>query len=228
MSHIPVSKGLLAGLVGVSATAVVGVAYLLGRESARTAPAPAPPVVQAAPALPVSPTAIPEPQATPMVPTMPAAAPVAASAPAPTRVTPPPRSQGHGDREGVLAYFKAVDALMPELKGDPEGAAQGILAGFSKGDTSAFDAMDQQSQTALNRLQALTPPPPCAGFHRESLACMQGELAMMREMKKAMAGNEVSPDALTAISTQANALKARGEALQNLEKSLIRQYSEAQ
>ena len=46
--------------------------------------------------------------------------------------------------------------------------AQQVVAGLGKG-TCRADGMIQQAQTTRNRLSTITPPQPCAAYHRESL-----------------------------------------------------------
>ena len=218
---VAVPMPLLAGLAAVAAVAVLGVVFLLGRESARTPP-PRPDAVLP-PGPPLSPT-VQAPQADPPAPSGFLAAPAEAPAPPAPRPAAPAAAAPNGlaEREAVAAYFKAVDRLQPDLKGDPESAAQQVMAGVSKGDTSGLEGMDQQARTARSRMAALTPPPPCAAFHQESLALMDAGQALMAGLKQAMASQDTAR--LGELSDRANALKARTDALRTQEETLRRQY----
>jgi len=135
----------------------------------------------------------------------------------------PAAPRADGERQAVLAYFRALDALQPEGKGDPEQKAQEVVAGFAKGDTSSFDGMDRQAQTARNRLAALTPPAPCTTFHQDSLALMDAGLDLMRGIRKAMASPEAA-SGLGDLTERANALKARTDTLKAQENALRSRY----
>jgi hypothetical protein len=224
MSRILVSKGLVAGLAGVAGAAVLGVVFLLGRASASGGP-PARPVEPAAPASAAAPAAVPDRPA-------PAPEPVQALSPAPAA---PPRLQaaapasslppGEADRLAVAAYFRAVEKIQPAQSGSPEVVAQSLMAGVAKGDTTEFDSLIRQAQGTRDRMAGLTPPPPCAAYHRESLATLDAGLELMRGLKQALAGSGPSTAALDLAAT-ANALKTRTEALEEQEKALKQRYRE--
>jgi len=216
-SKVTVPRGVLIALAAAAALGFVGIVFLLGRESAR--PAPAPVLVPAA-AGQAPPEAAPLPAPDPGLPAVPAAL-----APIPAYAAPglPGAPRNDGDRAAVQAYFRALDGLQPDVKGEPDQVAQEVMAGFAKGDTARFDGMDRQAQTARNRMAALTPPAPCAAFHQESLAVMEADLDLMRGIRQAMAATDGST-ALGALTEKANALKARTEALKARETALRAQY----
>ena len=78
--------------------------------------------------------------------------------------------------------------------------------------------MDKQAQETRARLAAVTPPAPCAAFHRETLACMDAGLDLMRGIRNAMAAGDAA--ALGNLPDRANALKTRSEALKTQETAL--------
>jgi hypothetical protein len=123
----------------------------------------------------------------------------------------------------VGAYFQAVEKLQPDSGGDPEAMAQQVVAGLGKGDTSGFDGMIQQAQEARSRLSALSPPPPCADYHRESLASLDAGLELMRAMRRVLSSSEPNLQTLN-LPDRANALKVRTEALQLQEKALKQRF----
>lgn len=226
-SHIPVPKAVLFGLGGLAAVAVLGFIFMLGRESARSAPIPvrveaAPAPAAPAPAQP-SPAPVDPPAFAATLPDAPAPMPVARPA-APAAVAAPPAPRTDPDRAAVASYFRTLATIQPAAQGEPEGLAQEVMAGFGKGDTSAFDKMDKQAQETRARLAAVTPPAPCAAFHRETLACMDAGLDLMRGIRNAMAAGDAA--ALGNLPDRANALKTRSEALKSQETALKHRYCE--
>ena len=227
-TKIEIPKGLLVGLAGVAVVAMLGVVFLLGRESGRKAPvetqkeasrmtvagtvampASRQPATDTANALPISGTGEllrPSP-----------------SGPAATVPSGAANPENDPVRAAVAAYFQAVDNLQPEASGDPETIAQQTLAGLGKGDMSGFDRMIQQTQTARSRLSAISAPPPCAAYHRESLASLDAGLDLMQTMRTALSSSGQAAS-LTDLTDRANALKARSEALQDKEKVLKQRY----
>ncbi len=219
VAKVEIPKGLLIGLVGVAAAGVLGMVFLLGRETGRGAPLErrrdsTSTAASQGSAIPASPkTAVAE---------EPIAEP--ASSGQPVAVHPgPPIPLGDPARVAVAAYFLALETIQPGSSGDPETMAQQVVAGLGKGDTSGFDAMIQQAQAAKDRLSAIAPPPPCAAYHRESLASLEAGLGLMRAMKRALSSPEQDMQ-MSNLTDQANALKARSEALQRHEKALRERF----
>lgn len=221
MNRTQIPKGLLIGLAGIAAASVIGVAFLLGREAGRRTPAefrhgsngaevsaasantPSKPGEATAPVLQLAPTGT---SAT-------------SAGGLPGSVVSPVDSTS----ASVAAYFQAAENSQPSSNGDPESIARQVLAGLSKGDMSGFDGMIQQTHESRSRLSMLVPPQPCAAYHRESLASLDAGLDMMRAMKKAL--SSPGQDAqLMDLAGQANALKARADALQLQEKALKQRY----
>ena len=218
------SRGLVAGLAGTAGAAVLALVFLLGRASA-PAPrglGPSPPAPAAAPAA-EAPAQVPA--------TTEAPAPEPAAPPAPpaalrpvVRPAVPPPAAGSSERAAVQAYFAAVERIQPAQSGDPDAVAQQLVGGLAKGDSSGLDGMFQQAQATRARLAAITAPAPCAAFHRESLAVLDGGLEMMQSLKQSLASSGQGGSALQDLSARANELKARSEALQAQEKALRQRY----
>lgn len=228
MPKVLVSRGLVAGLAGTAGAAVLALVFLLGRASA---PAP-----RAAPSLPV-PAAAPAPAAevpaqVPATTEVPAPEPAAPPAPVAPPAAPrpvvrpaiPPPAAGSSERAAVQAYFAAVERIQPAQSGDPDAVAQELVGGLAKGDSSGLDGMFQQAQATRARLAAITAPAPCAAFHRESLAVLDGGLEMMQSLKQSLASTGQGGTALQDLSARASELKARSEALQAQEKALRQRY----
>ncbi|MCG3193899.1 MAG: hypothetical protein DIJKHBIC_03153 [Thermoanaerobaculia bacterium] len=156
----------------------------------------------------------------------PAMIPLPASPSGPAAEVSSPRAVERGDsnRAAVAAYFEALDRIQPEkMAGSAEGVGLELASALANGDTSGLDGLIRDSESARTRLAALEPPQACANHHRESLASLDEALEMLRGLKTAM--QSADPVAgLGAISSRAQALRARSEALQREEQSLREQY----
>jgi hypothetical protein len=224
MQKVEVSKPLLIALACTAAAAVMGLVFLLGRESGRAAKP------QDAPA-PVLPPQVITAQAPGLagVPTKEEPSPPASSVQGLAVAPPLPKGTpaepaGWSVRAQVVAYFDAIDHLQPAGRGgDPEGTAQGIMGSLAKGDSSGFDGMIQQAELARGRLAAISPPQPCITYHRECLVSLDNGLALMRSLKTAMAGQGAEGQ-LTSLAAQAEVLRQRSESLQTEEQALRRLY----
>ena len=225
-SQVQISKGLLAGLVGVALAAAFGVVFLLGRASAGRTPVAPPKAAEVPVEVPAAPPELPAPATVPAwaaAPVVKPAPPAPAAAPAPARAAVAPAPRNDPARAAVVAYFKAVEAIQPESSGDPETVAGQIAVGLGKGDTSGIDGMIQQAQDSRSRLAALTPPQPCAAYHKELLASLDDGLDMMRTLKQMMASPNPAQQAPD-ITSRANAMKARSDSLRNQEQDLKQRY----
>ena len=210
MRKVEVNKGLLIALAVIAGTAVLSLVFLLGRESG----------------LRVSPQGVATPIASPQSATAPS---LQASMQPQVGALPLPPAEPVTDamRASVAAYFDAVDHIQSGgMAGGPESTAQGIMGSLMKGDSSGFDQMIQQAESARASLAAITPPSPCAAYHRESLASLDDGLSLMRSLKASMdAPNGASQ--IAALTTQANTLRAQSEALQKEEQALRQRYGVA-
>ncbi len=224
MAKVVVQKGTLVGLWGALGSCVLALAFLLGRETARGPRAQAPPEAPAAQPLPAaqppapavaqtySGIAVPPPPAVPAAPpspAVPAAAAAPAAAPAPARAA-------------VAGYFQALDRIQPgQMAGGPGDLAKGLMEALSKGDTSGFDDMIRQAESARAALAALVPPAPCAAFHQESLASLDASIALLHSIRDSLTAPGAPASDFTA---QAAGLQARAERLQREEKDLRQRY----
>jgi hypothetical protein len=223
MQKVEVHKPLLIALACTAAAAVMGLVFLLGRESGRAAKP------QDAPAPLVPPQVITAPAG--LAGALPKEEPFSPVAPVQGLAVAPPlqkgtsaESAGDSVRTLVVAYFDAIDHIQPAgTGGDPESTAQGIMGSLAKGDSSGFDGMIRQAEIARGRLAAISPPQPCASYHRECLVSLDNGLALMRSLKTAMAGQGAEGQ-LTSLAAQAEVLRKRSESLQTEEQALRRHY----
>ena len=221
MAKIQIPKGLLIGLAGVAVLSALGVVFLLGRESGRKTQTGFQKGSRGAgvPVATLIPSSNPAKTEAPIPQSAPAGTPGPNGGVLPITLIPP----SGPERAAVAAYFQTVENIQPGSSGDPESMARQVVAGLSKGDTSGFDGMIQQAQVARNRLSAITPPQPCAAYHRESLESLDVGLDLMRDMKKDLSSPGQEASAIN-LAERANALKARTEALQLQEKALKQRF----
>jgi len=228
------SQRLVIALASALGLALLAVAYLLGRVSATpaavTAAAPArdlapsqsasaPPEIPAT--LPpaslefgASPLPVPEPVVYP--PAGREADPI--SPPASGPASGGPLSPPSPDRPQIAAYFNQIDRLEDMGGGDPQTFANSIVQSMSSGDFSGFDDLLAKARTQRQRLQSIAPPRACVEHHRLALALSTDSVAMLERLKAALVKGDttglltVAAEGRT-LETQANQLKAMGEAI---------------
>jgi len=226
VTKVEISQGLLAGLVAVAVAASLVLAFLLGRGSAPGPPREAPRAADG-PSIPAVPHADPAP-AVPAAPISPAGPSSQPAAPGPAvSPTAGPVPGNSSVRTAVAAYFQAIEAIQPEASGNPEALALQATVGLGHGDTSGIDDLIRQTQTARNRLAALTPPQPCAAYHRELLGSLDDGLGLMQSIKQLISSANPSAQAAE-LMDRANAMKARSETLKRMEKDLKQHYGGGQ
>jgi hypothetical protein len=214
--HIIIALG--AGL----ALSLLLIAFLLGRESARPPSLPLPPPstkpTLAAPTPPAAtpPEASPSPFATATPPPPVPAPPSPPPSPSPSP-SPEPRDLAP-DKQAIARYFREVDQLQNVDVDNPEAAASSLINGASNGDTSGLRALVKQARDAEAKAAALTPPAPCAQYHRQLLRVMTQSREMLQQLERGIAGGDV--EALPALLGQANAMKSQAEALAHEERAI--------
>jgi hypothetical protein len=129
-----------------------------------------------------------------------------------TRSTPP------ADQPQIAAYFNQVDRIGDAGAGDPQAFATSMIQSMSSGDFSGFDDLLAKARAQRQRLQAISPPRACVEHHRLALTLSGDSVAMMERLKAALVKGD-STALLTIASegktleTQANQLKTIGEAI---------------
>ncbi len=199
------SRRLITVLLAALGACLLVIGIFIGRETAR-APEPIAPPAAPPPQKPLPPIFEPPPQP-PAAPSTPHAA------------APPVDAE---EKRRVAQYFHDVDRLLDIDVDNPEASAQAMINGAAAGDTSGLDKLVQQARDAERNARALTPPAPCAAYHKKLLAL----LADSREMAQSLARGFQSGDlsSLTSMLGRANSQKARQEALARDEKELKHRY----
>jgi len=239
VEKVSVSKGLLIGVVAVAAVSLLALAFQLGRASeSGVVSAPSTKIERVAPRpqgveslqLPIPATASISDHVDPLpifglAPSAPGAAPPAAAGLALAPVE-GERGSAASDpmRAAVSTYFDAVERVQAgAASGDPNGIAQEMAAALANGDTSGLDKMIRETEAAKARLAAVAPPAPCAAHYRESVGSLDDALDVLRSLKAAMESSEPVAQ-LGAVTTRAQALRTRADALQKEELTLRERY----
>lgn len=209
---------------GILVLCLVGIAYLVGRESGltsvdRTEPAPQ---MADAPGVAAPRSAPPTPSSTPVSPapagTAPTASPkrtppVPAPPVAPLSAAPPTRPQ----RDAVARYFEELDAIGAEgglAADDPESLAMAILSQATTGDATAFDRLTAAQRSSLAAIRRVRPPAQAREHHRRTVALLEESSRLLARLKQGLLDGNIA--ALGELSSQANRMKTQAEDLQRL------------
>lgn len=228
-------RKLVVALAGALACALLAIAFLLGRISAKPANLASgsntSPAASSAPVVPAASWAsAPPPAASAAAESAPLPAVRATSLPsfsgdrdgAPSGATVPgstgPASTPSPERLAIAAYFAQVERLEDMGAGDPQAFATSMLQSVSSGDFSSFDDLLAKSRTQRDRLRAIVPPRACAEHHRFALALSDNSISMLERLRAAIQRGDTT--ALLTITTeghtleeQANRLKTMGDAI---------------
>ena len=194
------SRRLVIALLVALGVCLLVIGIFIGRESARPEPVAQP--IAAPPPKPLPPVFEPPP---------PAAAP-----------PPPAATVDPEEKRRVAQYFRDVNRLQNVDVDDPQASAQALINAASSGDNSGLQKLVAQARSAEQQARALTPPAPCAAYHKKLVALLADSREMMQKLASGFAGGDVS--ALPALMTRANAQKEREESLARDEKELKRRY----
>lgn len=235
---IELPRATVALLIGGLVAALVGLAFLIGRETAKPA---APDVTASTSSMPSSdaPSSAVTPQRDERPGgrsgSAPEAPPVETSTPAPpgggTSVAPPPTTPlssatANPEREAVARYFRDVEAIETGgggPGGDPQQMALAILTQGTQGDWTSFDKMSRDQRALLDRLQQVSVPAPCQPYHNRSVALMRDSIGMLESVKTGIQSGNVS--ALTTLTARAQKLQSEALDVQSLGESIKRHYA---
>jgi hypothetical protein len=234
-------KGLVVVLAGALACALLAVAFLLGRISARPAevagPAAAPPTAAAtasnfAPAPPNFDSTPPDASVNEM-PSLPGTSQMAVESPVRSNpsvsvsgsgavsVASTPGSPPSPERQQIAAYFTQIDRMDDLGAGDPQAFATSMLQSVSSGDYSGFDDLVARSKSQRERLRSLTPPRACLEHHRLALALSGDSVAMLERLRAALAKGDTT--ALMTMATEGHTLEAQANQLKSMGETIKRQ-----
>lgn len=121
--------------------------------------------------------------------------------------------------DAVSAYFQQVDLIRSnEGTGDPQSFAMSLIKSGIDGSTSGFDRLIADSARMEQELQRLTPPPSCERYHQASVEALVEGREMLEGMKNAIVARDI--EQLKAIAQQAANLQAKAEALSEMQEQI--------
>lgn len=222
---------LVMGLAAPLGLALLAIAFLLGRISAKPAvvASPAPVVDSPRPAPPSNETPAVSDAATetaltallPATESSTVAAPFRENAPPPV----PAPSLNHpalsADQQQIAAYFNQVDRIEDMGAGDPQAFAASMVQSMSSGAFSGFDDLLVKARAQRQRLQTISPPRACVEHHRLALTLSADSVAMLERLKAALVKGDSS--ALMTIATEGKALETQTNRLKAMAEAIRRQ-----
>jgi hypothetical protein len=222
---------LVIGLAAALGLALLAIAFLLGRISAKPAVVVNPAPVVDSPRLdpPSNETPAPSDAGDEAALTAPAPAVEPSTAAAPFRESVPPPvpapSLGHpalsADQQQIAAYFNQVDRIEDMGAGDPQAFAASMVQSMSSGDFSGFDDLLAKARAQRQRLQTIAPPRACVEHHRLALSLSADSVTMLERLKAALVKGDST--ALMTIATEGKALETQTNRLKALADSIRRQ-----
>lgn len=228
---------LSAGLAVALGCALLTIAFLLGRLTAKPAEAPLP--LASAPAQPraatVDTNAGGEPAPADPEPAAPSnqleperarpenASPVSRGHATPDTATPiateaRPSPSVSPERQQVAAYFDQINRTGEVGGGDPQAFASTLLQSLSSGDFSGFDQLSALARVQSERIRSIVPPPGCLGHHQLAAALASDSAAMLERLRVAISQGDTA--ALMSMGAESHALEARAKQLQALGESI--------
>lgn len=135
---------------------------------------------------------------------------------------PPATSKSPSDYGGsaVAAYFLRIDTIHSQSgAGDPNTFAMGLIKAGLGGSMTGFDELLRDTQRMEKDIRQVTPPPSCEAYHKESLVALSESRELLEELKTAFEEQDFSR--LSMIAQQASDLQARANALQDMREQVI-------
>lgn len=173
------------------------------------------------------PTAVVQPAPAPASPLPPIFEPPKTPPPTPPPTTAVPEAADapidHAEQQRVAQYFREVDRIQNLDVDNPEATAQSLIAAASSGDTSGLRKLLAQARDVEQKVRALTPPAPCASYHKKLTTVLSESREMLQQLERGLSGGG-GIEALPGLLGRAQGEKSRAEALEREEKQLKRRY----
>lgn len=225
---------LVIGLAASLGLALLAIAFLLGRISAKpeVVASPARPADAAQPASPPNQTAAPsEPvdagaALTALLPALESSAGAqpsreSGSATPPAPAAGPAHPSLSADQQQIAAYFNQVDRIEDMGAGDPQAFAASMVQSMSSGDFSGFDDLLAKARAQRQRLQSISPPRACVEHHRLALSLSADSVAMLERLKAALIKGDST--ALMTVATEGKTLETQTSQLKAMADAIRRQ-----
>lgn len=130
-----------------------------------------------------------------------------------------PGSAPSNSPDAATEYFLQMDAIRSNAgAGDPNAFAMDLIKGGLGGATSGFDQLIADTDRMTEEIGQVIPPPSCVGYHEATLESLAEARGMLDSMKGAITTRDLQ--ALNAIALQASELEARTKALAALQEQI--------
>ena len=115
----------------------------------------------------------------------------------------------------VSAYFREIDSIRSgQAAVDPNLFAMGLIKGALAGSTSGFDQLIADTKRLEQETRRVTPPESCKRYHDASLEALAEGRELLEDLKTAIARQDIQR--LTTMAQQAGALQQKAEAMKQM------------
>jgi hypothetical protein len=130
----------------------------------------------------------------------------------PTEPQDPQAAQSAGT---VSAYFRQVDAIRSEQgAGDPNAFAMGLIKAGLAGSTSGFDQLIDDTARMEQELKQIRPAPGCEEYHQASIDALAEGHELLDDLKTAIANRDIQ--GLTTMARRAGELEAKAKSMDSM------------
>lgn len=132
-----------------------------------------------------------------------------------TARTAPSRSVS-AEQDGNNAVIRYLDALDKALEtrnrnADPDALAQAIVTDALSGQTGAIDALLATTLEVTARVRGLSPPPPAAALHKQTVDLLERTQDVYRALREGIGSGDLA--SLAGLQTDATALEQAAQAI---------------
>lgn len=146
------------------------------------------------------------------------------SAPPPAPGPAPAGKKPQTEAEAVNEYFLRLAMLQKGPAGlSPQMFAERMVGDIARGDTSQFDEMVKNAESAREEAGRISPPAPCAEIHRKTLALMDDSVRLMHDFRDSLKAQNVAN--LQALELAARRLMARTRELELMQEAIRQRYA---
>ncbi len=119
----------------------------------------------------------------------------------------------------VSAYFQEIDSIRSgQAAGDPDQFAMGLITAALAGSTSGFDQLIADTTRLETETRRVVPPASCEGYHRASLAALADARELLEDLQTAVARRDIQR--LTTMAQQAQAMQQRAQAMKQMREQI--------
>ena len=120
------------------------------------------------------------------------------------------------EQDGNNAVIRYLDALDQALQSrnrnaDPDALAQAIVTDALSGQTGAIDALLASTLEVTARVRGLSPPPPAAALHKQTMDLLERTQDVYRALREGIGSGDLA--SLAGLQTEATALERAAQAI---------------